>query len=200
MEVHKSAPLFTKQVGSNTFAIYRVLSNQAYWYIGRWDKTLNDEIQRLYKSNLYTRESILIPPENGWVSCNKKRSPLEEVTTCHFLSKAAASSAAATAVNELIVSGCGLPIVNGTYKRANQTFQGLPMYKKTAGQITVTISSSFDEKRQKWEIYEQGAKTTFESIANDRVDGKLDGAPLDNSTWWLTNGEWVEPPPQVKRG
>jgi len=32
---YKNAPLFTKEVGSTTFAIYRVLSNQAYWYIGR---------------------------------------------------------------------------------------------------------------------------------------------------------------------
>jgi len=32
--LYAGAPVFTKQVGSNTFAIYRVPSNQKYWYIG----------------------------------------------------------------------------------------------------------------------------------------------------------------------
>ena len=195
----EGAPLFTKQVGLATFAIYRVPSNQSYWYISRWDKTLNEEIpsSRIYKSNLYIGEGI--PPENGWVSCSQRYAS-QQVPTCLFLSKAAASSAAATAVNELVVSGCGFSIANGTYKRATQTFKGLPMYKKTAGQITVTISSNFDEKRQNWGIYDHGI-LVYMSEKILRVDGKLQGAPLDNSTWRLTNDViGVHPPPQVKRG
>jgi len=140
----------------------------------------------------------LVPPENGWVSCNKPQRSCQEIQ-CHFLSKAAASSAAATAVNELVVSGCGMSMVNGTYKRATQTFKGLPIYKKTAGQITVTISSNFDDKGQNWGIYDHGSPV-YMSDKKLRVDGKLDGAPLDNSTWLVIVGKEVHPPPQVKRG
>jgi len=201
--LYEGAPLFTRQVGSTTFAIYRVPSNQRYWYIGRWNRSTNSEFpsSRLFKSNLYNyrRDGRLIPPEDGWASCSKQRSS-QQVPKCHFLSKAAASSAADTAVNELIVSGCGLPMANGTYKRTNQRCNGLPKYTKTAGQITFTISSVFNDKYQQWKLYQNGANIIYKSNANHRVEGKLDGAPFDNSTWSVNEGKGVHPPPQVKRG
>jgi len=200
--LHEGAPLFTREVGSTTFAIYRVPSNQRYWYIGRWNRSTNSELpsSRLFKSNLYNyrREDRLIPPEDGWVSCSKQRSS-QQAPKCHFLSAVASSSAAATAVNELFVSGCGLPMANGTYKRTNRRCNGIPTYTKTAGQITFTISSVFSDKYQQWKIYQNGwSNIIYKGNANHRVDGKLDGAPLDNSTWSVVEG--VRPPPQVKRG
>jgi len=202
--LYEGAPLFTKQVGSTTFAIYRIPSNQRYWYIGRWNRSANSELpsSRLFKSNLYNyrREGRLIPPEDGWVSCSKQRSS-QQAPKCHFLSITAASSAAATAVNELVVSGCGLTMANGTYKRATQTCRGLPMYTKTAGQITFTLSSVFNDKYQQWKIYQNGwSNIIYKGDANHRVEGKLDGTPLDNSTWSVIVGKGVHPPPQVKRG
>jgi len=49
--LYEGAPVFTKQVGSTTFAIYRVPSNQKYWYIGHWNRNTNSEMpSRLFKS------------------------------------------------------------------------------------------------------------------------------------------------------
>lgn len=200
--LYAGAPLFTKQVGQTTFAIYRVPSTQKYWYIGRWNRILNSELpsSRLFKSNLYTRECILIPPETGWVSCIATLSALK-VPTCRFLTNGAASAAAATVVNELVVSGCGVPMANGTYKRAIRVFNGLPMYIKT-GQMLFIIVSAFDDKHQRWKISQLGdARSMYKSVTKCRVGGKLDGAPLDNSAWCLTKeGKGVHPPPQVKWG
>jgi len=200
--LYEGAPLFTKQMGPNTLAIYRVPSNQKYWYIGQWNINTNSEASpsfRLYKSNLYTRESKLIPPENGWVSCGASTS--QRVPKCKFLSHAAASSAAATAVNELVVSGCGVSMANGTYKRAVTTYQGLPMYIKT-GQVTFHILCAFNERYQQWKIRRSGARHciyTCKEIC--RIGDRLDGAPFDTIHWHLTGkGDGLNPPPQVKRG
>ena len=166
-----------------------------------WNINTNSELpsSRLFKSNLYTRESNLIPPDEGWVSCSATLSS-QEVPECRFLSNLAASSAAATRVNELVVSGCGVPLANGKYKRTNRTFQGLPRYTKE-GQITFTISSVFNDKQQQWKIYQKDSKSLYKCKVSRRVGGKLDGAPLDNSTWRLTNdGIGVLPPPHVRRG
>ena len=134
------------------------------------------------------------------VSCSKQHSS-QQAPKCHFLSKAAASSAEATAVDELVVTGCGLPMANGTYKRTkNRRCNGLPMYTKTAGQINFTISSVFSVKYQQWKIYQNGwSNIIYKSNANHRVEGKLDGAPFDNSTWSVVLGG-INPPPQVRRG
>jgi len=200
--LYAGAPVFTKRVRSNTFAIYRVPSNQKYWYIGHWNRNTNSEMpsSRLFKSNLYTRESRLIPPDEGWVSCSAALSS-QQVPKSRFLSAVASSSVAATAVNELVVSGCGLLIANGTYKRTNKLFNGLPRYTKTAGEITFTISSIFDEYSQYWRISQVDTRSIYKCVVKDRVGGKLDGAPLDNSTWYMVSGRGgLQPPPQVKRG
>ena len=147
------------------------------------------------------REGRLIPPEDGWVSCSKQHSS-QQAPKCHFLSALASSSAAATAVNELVVSGCGLTLANGTYKRTSRRCNGLPTYTKTAGQITFTISSIFNDKYQQWKINQNGwSNIIYKSNSNHRVEGKLDGAPLDNSTWSvILESGGVHPSPQVKRG
>ena len=126
---------------------------------------------------------------------------LSRVPKCKFLSHAAASSAAATAVNELVVIGCGVSMANGTYKRTQKMFNGLPMYTKM-GQITFIISSTFDDNIQQWRVQQQNSKKYMYKSENIyRVGGKLDGAPLDNSAWKLVkDGVGVHPPPQVKRG
>lgn len=201
--LYAGAPLFTKQVGSNTFAIYRVPSNQKYWYIGHWNRDTNSEMSssRLFKSNLYTKESRMSPPDEGWVSCSGETLSSQQVPKSRFLSAIALSSAAATAVNKLVVSGCGLLIANGTYKRRSKMFNGLPSYTKTAGQITFTISSIFDENCQYWRISQINTRSIYKCVVKDRVDGKLNGAPLDNSTWSMVSGRGgLHPPPQVKRG
>jgi len=141
---------------------------------------------------------MLIPPEEGWVSCSATVSS-QQVPECRFLSNIAASSATATRVNELVVSGCGVPMANGKYKRTNRMSNGLPRYTKE-GQITFTIASVFNDKYQQWKITQKDSKRLYKSKVNRRVGGKLDGAPLDNSEWILTkDGIGVLPPPQVKR-
>jgi len=167
-------------------------------------RNTNNEIPswRLFKSNLYTRESRLIPPDEGWVSCSSGETlSFQQVPKSRFLSAIASSSVAATAVNKLVISGCGLLIANGTYKRTNKLFNGLPRYTKTAGEITFTISSIFDEYSQYWRISQVDTRSIYKCVVKDRVGGKLDGAPLDNSTWYMVSGRGgLQPPPQVKRG
>ena len=187
-------------------------SNRNYWYIGIFPSrnntgiisTQDSPLSRLYKSNWNPNElrSKLIPPENGWAA-DAREVRTQALPTCHLIT----NNESVTRPDTLVVEGCGMPEINGTYKLTCTTFKsGLPIYKKRGQMnnkpVEFIVCSQFKMNRQVWDIGVNGEdRSFFYTICSRRRGDRLDKAPLNGSTWHLTKeGGGVHPPPQVKRG
>ena len=106
-------------------------------------------------------------------------------------------------VEQLVVEGCGLSAINGTYKRSGVCGNGFPLYERDAlwmgSQSKFLIAAQMNHSGyQTW-----GFSTMFGNVIfhfYSTCFGMADVAPRDDSHWMAFPPFGISPSPHVKRG
>ena len=94
-----------------------------------------------------------------------------------------------------VVEGCGLPEVNGTYKKRLHKSDGAPVYKKSGQWNGEKCTFHIIRSSINWDIAVFGKKTPYRSLYYCRIAGKSETPPENG---WSARDGGVLPAPSVR--